>query len=41
MLIDLGRNDAGRVAKIGTVELTDKMLIERYSHVMLLPDQEI
>jgi anthranilate synthase component 1 len=34
MLIDLGRNDAGRVAKIGTVELTDKMLIERYSHVM-------
>ncbi len=34
MLIDLGRNDAGRVAKIGTVKLTDKMLIERYSHVM-------
>lgn len=34
MLIDLGRNDAGRVAKIGTVELTDKILIERYSHVM-------
>lgn len=34
MLIDLGRNDAGRVAKIGTVELTDTMLIERYSHVM-------
>lgn len=34
MLIDLGRNDAGRVAKIGTVELTDKMIIERYSHVM-------
>ncbi len=34
MLIDLGRNDAGRVAKIGTVNLTDKMFIERYSHVM-------
>lgn len=34
MLIDLGRNDAGRVSQIGTVELTDKMIIERYSHVM-------
>ncbi len=34
MLIDLGRNDAGRVARIGTVQLTDKMIIERYSHVM-------
>lgn len=34
MLIDLGRNDAGRVARIGTVRLTDKMIIERYSHVM-------
>ena len=34
MLIDLGRNDAGRVSEIGTVELTDKMIIERYSHVM-------
>ncbi len=34
MLIDLGRNDTGRVAKTGTVELTDKMVIERYSHVM-------
>ena len=34
MLIDLGRNDAGRVSKIGTIELTDKMIIERYSHVM-------
>jgi len=34
MLIDLGRNDIGRVAEIGTVELTDKMVIERYSHVM-------
>ena len=34
MLIDLGRNDAGRVAKIGSVNLTEKMVIERYSHVM-------
>jgi anthranilate synthase component 1 len=34
MLIDLGRNDAGRVSKTGTVELTEKMVIERYSHVM-------
>jgi anthranilate synthase component 1 len=34
MLIDLGRNDAGRVSQIGTVKLTDKMSIERYSHVM-------
>ncbi len=34
MLIDLGRNDIGRVAERGTVNLTDKMVIERYSHVM-------
>lgn len=34
MLIDLGRNDVGRVAEVGGVELTDKMVIERYSHVM-------
>ncbi len=34
MLIDLGRNDAGRVSDIGSVKLTDKMMIERYSHVM-------
>lgn len=34
MLIDLGRNDVGRVANMGSVELTDKMIIERYSHVM-------
>ncbi len=34
MLIDLGRNDVGRVAEIGTVQLTDKMIVERYSHVM-------
>ena len=34
MLVDLGRNDVGRVAKYGSVELTDIMTIERYSHVM-------
>jgi anthranilate synthase component 1 len=34
MLIDLGRNDTGRVAEIGSVKLTDKMIVERYSHVM-------
>ncbi|OUS28349.1 anthranilate synthase component I [Gammaproteobacteria bacterium 45_16_T64] len=34
MLIDLGRNDVGRIANIGSVELTDKMIVERYSHVM-------
>jgi len=34
MLIDLGRNDAGRVSQIGSVSLTEKMIVERYSHVM-------
>ncbi|EXJ15886.1 anthranilate synthase component I [Imhoffiella purpurea] len=34
MLIDLGRNDAGRVAEIGSVRVTDRMIVERYSHVM-------
>ncbi|WP_455374617.1 anthranilate synthase component I [Kaarinaea lacus] len=34
MLIDLGRNDTGRIAEVGTVKLTEKMVIERYSHVM-------
>ena len=34
MLLDLGRNDLGRVSKIGTVEVTEKMNIEYYSHVM-------
>ena len=34
MLIDLGRNDVGRVADVGSVKLTEKMVIERYSHVM-------
>jgi anthranilate synthase component 1 len=34
MLLDLGRNDVGRVSKIGTVKTTQKMTIENYSHVM-------
>jgi anthranilate synthase component I len=34
MLLDLGRNDVGRVARIGTVTVTDQFFIERYSHVM-------
>jgi len=33
-LLDLGRNDCGRVAEVGTVRVTENMLIERYSHVM-------
>ena len=48
MLVDLGRNDVGRVAKYGSVELSDVMEIERYSHVMhitsnvtgMLPDDK-
>ena len=34
MLIDLGRNDVGRVSEMGTVQVTDKMIVEKYSHVM-------
>jgi len=34
MLIDLGRNDVGRISQTGSVKVTDKMVIERYSHVM-------
>ena len=34
MLVDLGRNDVGRVAQTGTVRVTERMVIERYSHVM-------
>ncbi|WP_370260729.1 anthranilate synthase component I [Limnobacter sp.] len=34
MLIDLARNDVGRIAQTGTVQVTEKMIIERYSHVM-------
>ncbi len=36
MLIDLGRNDVGHVAEIGSVRLEDRMVVERYSHVMHL-----
>ena len=36
MLLDLGRNDVGRVAQTGTVRVTDQFFIERYSHVMHL-----
>ena len=36
MLVDLGRNDLGRVADYGSVEVTDLMIVERYSHVMHL-----
>ena len=50
MLLDLGRNDVGRVAEIGSVTVTDRFFIERYSHVMhivsnvegrLRPDRDI
>lgn len=34
MLLDLGRNDVGRVSKIGSVRVTEKMIVERFSHVM-------
>ncbi|HEX6142914.1 MAG TPA: anthranilate synthase component I [Geminicoccaceae bacterium] len=34
MLLDLGRNDVGRVAEVGTVRVTEKMIVELYSHVM-------
>ncbi|MHB1222754.1 MAG: anthranilate synthase component I family protein [Gemmatimonadaceae bacterium] len=39
MLVDLGRNDVGRVAEYGTVEVTDLMRVERYSHVLHLVSQ--
>jgi anthranilate synthase component 1 len=39
MLIDLGRNDAGRVCRTGSVEVTDRMVIELYSHVMHIVSQ--
>ncbi|GAB4320617.1 MAG: anthranilate synthase component I [Phototrophicales bacterium] len=39
MLIDLGRNDIGRVSEYGTVKVTDMMIVERYSHVMHIVSQ--
>ena len=39
MLVDLGRNDVGRVAKYGTVKVTDLMKVERYSHVLHIVSQ--
>jgi anthranilate synthase component 1 len=39
MLIDLGRNDVGRVSKTGSVELTESFVVERYSHVMHIVSQ--
>ncbi len=39
MLIDLGRNDVGRVSRTGTVELTESFVVERYSHVMHIVSQ--
>ena len=36
MLIDLGRNDVGKISKMGTVKVSEKMVIEKYSHVCLL-----
>jgi anthranilate synthase component 1 len=36
MLVDLGRNDLGRIAETGSVQVTDLMVVERYSHVMHL-----
>ena len=41
MLIDLGRNDVGRVARTGSVELTANMIVERYSHVMHIVSEVI
>jgi anthranilate synthase component 1 len=39
MLLDLGRNDVGRVAKVGSVAIDERMVIERFSHVMHLVSQ--
>ena len=39
MLVDLGRNDVGRVAEFGTVRVTELMVVERYSHVLHIVSQ--
>jgi anthranilate synthase component 1 len=39
MLVDLGRNDVGRIARYGTVKVTDFMAVERYSHVLHIVSQ--
>ncbi|HET7583600.1 MAG TPA: chorismate-binding protein [Gemmatimonadaceae bacterium] len=39
MLVDLGRNDVGRIARYGTVRVTDLMVVERYSHVLHIVSQ--
>jgi anthranilate synthase component 1 len=39
MLVDLGRNDVGRIARFGTVRVTDLMVVERYSHVLHIVSQ--
>ena len=39
MLLDLGRNDVGRVAEIGSVKVTESFAIERFSHVMHISSQ--
>ena len=39
MLVDLGRNDVGRVAKFGTVKVTEFMKVEKYSHVLHIVSQ--
>ena len=39
MLVDLGRNDVGRIAKYGSVKVTELMVVERYSHVLHLVSQ--
>ena len=41
MLVDLARNDIGRVCQYGSIELPDYMVIERYSHVMHIVSQVI
>jgi anthranilate synthase component I len=41
MLVDLGRNDVGRVAELGSIQLTEVMTVERYSHVMHISSEVI